>query len=84
MVVNTNGLPLVLLVATLLELWEELSQVKLQGWGYFNSKENFIDLLTFALVFLFLFLPAVVCQGGAPSKALQHVGALLILLGWTR
>ena len=84
MVVNTNGLPIVLLIATLLELWEELSQVKLQRWDYFKSKENFIDLLTFALVFLLLFLPAVVCQGGAVSDVLQHVGALLILVGWTR
>ena len=84
LVVNTNGLPIVLLIATLLELWEELSQVKLQRWDYFKSKENFIDLLTFALVFLLLFLPAVVCQGGAVSDVLQHVGALLILVGWTR
>ena len=84
MVVNTNGLPLVLLVTTLLELWEELSQVKLQRWDYFKSKENFIDLLTFVLVFALLFLPAIFCQGGTASDVLQHVGALLILIGWTR
>ena len=80
---NTNGLPLVLLITTLWQLWEELSQVKLQMWGYIG-KENFIDLSTFVLVFLLLFLPAIICQGGAANEVLQHVSALLILIGWTR
>ena len=84
MVVNTNGLPLVLLITTVLELWEELSQVKVQRWDYFKGKENFIDLLTFVLVLILLFLPAIFCQGGTASEVLQHVGALLILIGWTR
>ena len=83
LVVNTNGLPLVLLITTLWQLWEELSQVKLQKWGYVG-KENFIDLFTFLLVFLLLFLPAIICQGGAANEVLQHVSALLILIGWTR
>ena len=82
--VNTNGLPLVLLLSTLWQFWEELSQVRLQGWRYFNSKENFMDLATNLLVLLLLFLPAVICSGDTFHEVLQHVSALLILIGWTK
>ena len=84
LVVNTNGLPLVLLLSTLWQFWEELSQVRLQGWRYFNSKENFMDLATNLLVLLLLFLPAVICSGDTFHEVLQHVSALLILIGWTK
>ena len=83
--VNTNGLPLVLLATTLWQLWEEAQQVILQGWKYFNSKENFLDLLTFTLVILLIFLPGIICQEDTSvSEVLRHVAALLILIGWTR